>query len=279
MSHHHGSRHGSHHHGAHGGGHHEAPARLFWTKRRVAAFAVAALAAMAVFLVLSACEQAPAPKGPEPVRGSSAAQQQAARAQAAAPSGSGAPPAPGARGNADASAAPAAPPPSQQAGGFPVSGPEGDQTVIEVGGLVMPKPITWVWTAPTMQFRALQYAVPALGVNSPAAELVFSVFTGGEGGPVAANLDRWANQFRDGDAAAASRRSEREIAGLKVHLIESAGAYMGMGAAAPRPGCMQLGAIVEAPGRNVFMKIVGPQATVESNRAAFEAMLAGMKAK
>jgi hypothetical protein len=29
----------------------------------------------------------------------------------------------------------------------------------------------------------------------------------------------------------------------------------------------------------VFMKIVGPQATVESNRAAFEAMLAGMKAK
>ena len=252
MSHHHGSRHGSHHHGAHGGGHHEAPARLFWTKRRVAAFAVAALAAMAVFLVLSACEQAPAPKGPEPVRGPSAAQQQAA---------------------------PAAPTPSQQAGGFPVSGPEGDQTVIEVGGLVMPKPITWVWTAPTMQFRALQYAVPALGVNSPAAELVFSVFTGGEGGPVAANLDRWANQFRDGDAAAASRRSEREIAGLKVHLIESAGAYMGMGAAAPRPGCMQLGAIVEAPGRNVFMKIVGPQATVESNRAAFEAMLAGMKAK
>jgi hypothetical protein len=66
---------------------------------------------------------------------------------------------------------------------------------------------------------------------------------------------------------------------MKVHLIESVGAYMGMGAAAPRPGYMQLGAIVEAPGRNVFMKIVGPQATVESNRAAFEAMLAGMKAK
>ena len=254
MGHHHGSRHGSHHHGTHAGGHHEAPARLFWTKRRVAIFAVAALAAMAVFLVLTACEQAPAPKGPDPVR-----------APAAPPAA--AQPAP---------AAPGAPLPSQQAGGFPVSGPDGDQTVIEVGGLVMPKPITWVWTAPTMQFRALQYAVPALGVNSPAAELVFSVFAGGEGGPVGANLDRWANQFRDGDAAAPSTRSEREIAGLKVHLIESAGAYMGMGAAAPRPGCMQLGAIVEAPGRNVFMKIVGPQATVESNRAAFEAMLAGM---
>jgi hypothetical protein len=54
---------------------------------------------------------------------------------------------------------------------------------------------------------------------------------------------------------------------------------MGMGAAAPRPGYMQLGAIVQAPGRNVFIKLVGPQATVESNRAAFEAMVAGMKAK
>jgi hypothetical protein len=264
MSHHHGSKHGSHH--GHGADHrhgapHEAPMRTFWTKRRIASFAVAALVAMAVFLVLTACERAPAPKGPEPVRPSAAPAPAPPAAPAAAPAA------------APSGGTPLA---SQQAGGFPVSGPEGDQTVIEVGGLVMPKPITWVWTAPTMQFRALQYAVPAIGVNSPAAELVFSVFAGGEGGPVGANLDRWSNQFREGDGAAASKRSERQVAGLKVHLIESAGAYMGMGAAAPRPGYMQLGAIVEAPGRNVFMKIVGPQATVESNRAAFEAMLAGM---
>ena len=222
---------------------------------------------MAAFVVLTACEQAPAPRGPEPIRPKGAAAAPPASAQpAAAPSAA-----------APSAAAPAGG--QQQAGGFPVSGPEGDQTVIEVGGLVMPKPITWVWTQPTMQFRALQYAVPAIGVNSPAAELVFSVFAGGEGGPVGANIDRWANQFREGDAAAASKRSEREIAGMKVHLVESAGAYMGMGAAAPRPGYMQLGAIVEAPGRNVFAKIVGPQATVESNRAAFESMLAGMKAR
>jgi hypothetical protein len=164
-----------------------------------------------------------------------------------------------------------------QAGGYPVSGPEGDQTVIEVGGLRMPKPVTWVWTKPSMQFRALQYAVPANGVNAPAAELVFSVFAGGDGGPIDANLDRWANQFREGDAAAESVRGETAVAGMRVLRIESVGAYMGMGAAAPRPGYMQLGAIVEAPGRNVFIKLVGPQATVESNRAAFDALIAGMK--
>ena len=64
---------------------------------------------------------------------------------------------------------------------------------------------------------------------------------------------------------------------MKASRIESAGDYMGMGAAGPRPGHMQLGAIVQAPGRNVFIKLVGPQATVESNRAAFEAMIAGMR--
>ncbi len=127
-----------------------------------------------------------------------------------------------------------------------------------------------------MQFRALQYAVPALGVNAPAAELVFSVFPAGDGGPVDANLDRWANQFRSGAAAAESKRSKSTVNGMQISRVESTGDYMGMGAAAPRPGYMQLGAIVQAPGRTVFMKVVGPQATVESNRAAFEAMIAGM---
>ena len=250
--------------------------KTFWTQRRITIVAVVAIAAMLAFVVLTACEQAPPPKGPQPVRPAGAG---------AAPAVTSAPAAPAApAGDAAASAAPRAAgapgaAPGQQGGGFPVSGPDGDQTVVEVGGLVMPKPITWVWTTPTMQFRALQYAVPAIGVNSPAAELVFSVFAGGEGGPVEANVTRWANQFREGDGAAQAKRSVREVAGMKVHLIESVGAYMGMGAAAPRPGYMQLGAIVEAPGRNVFMKIVGPQATVESNRAAFEAMLAGMKAQ
>ena len=233
------------------------------------ALVVVAVAAV-VFAVMSGCEKAPAPKGPTPV---------AAKPATAAPAAATAT-APVASSNAAAVSAPVPPAAtaaaSTQAGGYPVSGPDGDQTKIEVGGLTMPKPVTWVWTAPSMQFRALQYAVPALGVNSPAAELVFSVFPAGDGGPVDANLDRWSNQFRSGAAAAESKRSQATVNGMQVSRVESVGDYMGMGAAAPRPGYMQLGAIVQAPGRTVFMKVVGPQATVESNRAAFEAMIAGI---
>lgn len=267
--HHHG--HGSH--GSHGKPHGERPARLFWTKRRIAAVAVIALVAMGVFVFLTACERAPQPKGPTPI-----VPRTGAGGGGAAPGAGGATVAPNAPTQAQAAAAAGGIPGGDaQAGGFAVSGPDDDQTVIRVGGLAMPKPVTWVWTKPTMQFRALQYAVPAQGVNAPAAELVFSVFVGTDGGPVDANLDRWAMQFREGQGAAESKRSESQVNGMKVWRIESVGAYMGMGAAAPRPGYMQLGAIAEAPGRKVFMKLVGPQATVESNRAAFEAMVAGAK--
>ena len=253
------------------------------------ALVVVAVAAV-VFAVMSGCEKAPAPKGPTPVTvksGSGAASAVVAPTPATTPATTPAPTP--TTGPANATAAPAqvaaaapalgagaAAAAATQAGGYAVSGPDGDQTKIEVGGLTMPKPVTWVWTAPAMQFRALQYAVPALGVNAPAAELVFSVFLAGDGGPVDANLDRWSNQFRAGNAAAESKRSQSTVNGMQVSRVESVGDYMGMGAAAPRPGYMQLGAIVQAPGRTVFMKVVGPQATVESNRAAFEAMIAGI---
>lgn len=193
------------------------------------------------------------------------------RTGGASAAGTGATGAPGSAGQAGRSD-------PNQAGGFRTSGPQDDPTMVEVGGLSMRKPALWVWTTPTMQFRALQYAVPAVGSDASAAELVFSVFPAGDGGPVDANIDRWAGQFvnAEGNAMAPSQRSKSEVNGMTVSRIESKGAYMGMGQAAPRPGQMQLGAIVQAPGRNVFIKVVGPEATVESNRAAFDAMIASM---
>ena len=208
--------------------------------------------------LLGGCEKAPASKGPTPVVAAKPADPAAGIPKT----------------QTDVSVRGDVP---RDSGGWKVSGPDGDQMTIEIGGLTMPKPVTWVWTQPSMQFRALQYAVPANGVNAPAGELVFSVFKEGDGGPVDANLDRWANQFRAGAGAAESKRTTQTVNGMKVWRIESVGDYMGMGAAAPRPGQMQLGAIVEAPGRKVFMKLVGPQATVESNRAAFDAMVSGMR--
>jgi len=160
-----------------------------------------------------------------------------------------------------------------------VSGASDDPSRVEIAGLVMPKPVTWAWQKPSMQFRTLQYAVPAPGGASPDAELIFSLFPAGDGGPIEPNIDRWANQFRTAEDAGATptNRSTREIDGMRVTRVDLRGAYMGMGAAAPRPNMAQLGAIVESPDATVFIRLLGPEATVETARKEFEAMIDGLR--
>lgn len=74
--------------------------------------------------------------------------------------------------------------------------------------------------------------------------------------------------------------SRRELApGLRAGVtqwVELAGEFMSMGAPAPKDGFRQLAAIVQAPGRNVFFRLVGPDATVEANRADFTKLIEGL---
>ena len=180
------------------------------------------------------------------------------------------PPAPG-----NAAAAPVSVPASTP--GWTVSTATSDPGVAEVGGLVFPKPPTWVWSRPRMRFRTLQYDVPGVADGGGAAEIVFSLFNGTDGGPTDMNIDRWVNQFRtpEGDAAVAEI-TKTEVGGMKITRIQTAGSYQSMGAAAPRTGQGQIGAIIEAPGRRVFVRLVGPEGTVDGTAEAFDAMLAGV---
>ena len=68
------------------------------------------------------------------------------------------------------------------------------------------------------------------------------------------------------------------IRGLTITTIDASGAYSGMGgpmATSPRlvPGYRLLGAIVEGPGGNVFVKLTGPAKTIAANRQKFEQLL------
>lgn len=159
-----------------------------------------------------------------------------------------------------------------------VSTAASDPKIVEIAGIVMPKPPVWTWQAPTVQFRALQYSVPTSDAAGSAAELIFSVFASGDGGPIDANVKRWVSQFRtaDGDEATA-KIEDRQVGEIPVKMIELAGHYQGMGQAAPRPGIKQLSAIIQLPASTVFVRLIGSEATVESARSDFEAMIAGIK--
>ena len=150
-----------------------------------------------------------------------------------------------------------------------------DPGLAEVAGMAFPKPTTWAWQPVTNSFRTLQYEVPAVVAGDNSATLVFSQFIGTDGGPTDLNIDRWVGQFSSEDGSPVEPVLDSMVGdGFNVELVETEGAYRGMGAPAPTAGQRQLGAIVEAPGRRIFIRLVGPDSTVDAARVEFQNMLA-----
>jgi hypothetical protein len=142
------------------------------------------------------------------------------------------------------------------------------------------------WTAPAgwkaegpRPMRAATYTVPAAAGDTSGGEVVINYFGPGQGGTVDANIERWTNQMQGSDAKpAAAKVAKRTVHGLAMTTIDSSGAYSGMGGPmAPSgkvvPGYRLLGAIVEGPGGNVFVKFTGPAKTVAANAQKFEQLL------
>jgi hypothetical protein len=224
-----------------------------------------------IFAVLAACSEVPAPKPPAAIAPSASARPADSGATAAA---------------APAAPAPSAPPTASTAAavidskvdpsGWKVSTSADDPQWLEVAGFRAPKPASWAWTKPSMQFRTLQYTVPGEGDSTKAAELIVSVFVAGDGGPLDANIERWRGQFRNNNEPVEAKRSSKEVGPLKIEFVELAGDYMAMGAPAPKKDSLQLAAIVQAEGRNVFFRLVGPKETVEANREVFNKLIDGL---
>ncbi len=201
---------------------------------------------VALLLVFVGCNERPQPKPPEAT-----------------------PPAPPARERAQA-------PGVELSDLGPLSTPSSDPRVVQVAGLEAPKPPAWIWQQPTMQFRTLQYAVPAM-TRAPAAEFIVSAFLA-DGGPIDGNLERWRLQFQDESGQPVDATTEvREINGLRVHLIELRGSYRGMGAAAPRAGQVQMGAIVEASPATVYLRLLGPAETVDAHVESWWRLIEGLR--
>jgi hypothetical protein len=104
-------------------------------------------------------------------------------------------------------------------------------------------------------------------------------FGPGQGGSVQANIDRWKGQITDANGQPANAKIEkRTIHQLPVTTVDSTGDYSGMGGpmAASKSVAKNyrlLGAIVEGPDGNVFIKLTGPAKTVAARRLEFEQLL------
>ena len=141
-----------------------------------------------------------------------------------------------------------------------------------VAGLQWTMPAGWKAEG-SRPMRAATYSVPPAAGDKDSGECVVYFFGQGQGGGVDANLERWKGQFRGPDGKPpAAKTAKRTVNGLAVTTIETAGDYAGMGGAS-KSGYRMLGAIVENPGGNIFLKFTGPAKTVTANQAKFEQLL------
>jgi hypothetical protein len=134
-------------------------------------------------------------------------------------------------------------------------------------------PPTWT-VGPARMLREVTFTTDAAGT----VECYVSVL-GGDGGGIRANFDRWSDQM------GAAPLSAEELAGLErvpslgatALLVEFAGHFEGMGGETVADALM-LGAVVATDASTVFVKLVGPRAAAESERANFRAFVASLEA-
>jgi hypothetical protein len=140
------------------------------------------------------------------------------------------------------------------------------------------------WTAPvgwssqgSRPMRAATYVLK--GSGSESAECAVYFFGPGSGGTVEANIERWKGQLLGADGKASPAVVKKNsVHGLPVTTIESEGSYTGMGGPMATEhtelkGYRLLGAIIEGPGGNVFLKFTGPDKLVAENRQKFKQMV------
>jgi len=142
-----------------------------------------------------------------------------------------------------------------------------------VAGLKWTAPSTWKVEG-ARPMRAATYTLPLSFGDAGSAECAVYFFGAGQGGSVEANLDRWKGQILGPTGKPADAQiQKRTIHGLPVTTIDSTGSYAGMGDNTATKNYRLLGAIVQGPGGNIFIKCTGPAKTISANQPQFEQLL------
>ncbi|MFZ9933373.1 MAG: hypothetical protein ACO3J2_02660 [Chthoniobacterales bacterium] len=146
------------------------------------------------------------------------------------------------------------------------------------GDFTFPVPSGWRSVQPSSPMRKAELRVPGPEGTGEAGEATITVFHfgPGQGGTVQQNVDRWFGQF-DGDHETKGAASARETVGtVPVTFARARGTFQsGMPGqpATPLEGQALLGAILESPKGDVYVKMTGPAPTVEMAEPAFVQMV------
>jgi hypothetical protein len=146
------------------------------------------------------------------------------------------------------------------------------------GELRLKAPDGWVSERPSSSMRVSQYQLPAAEGDTEGASLVVYYFGAGQGGSVDANLERWIGQMQTPEGKPSKDKAKTEnttVNGMKVTLLDVTGAYAGGdmgggGAAQSKPNFRMRAGVIETPKGAYFIKLVGPEKTVNRWDQAFQ---------
>jgi hypothetical protein len=131
----------------------------------------------------------------------------------------------------------------------------------------------WIRQQVTSSMRAGQLTYDHADEKLADIDLVIYFFGQGQGGGIQANLDRWVGQF---EGTPESKIEEKEMSGRKVSFLTAKGTYMDSmggpfsGNKEAKTDHMMLAAILPSDQGAVFLKLTGPQASVEAMMTDFE---------
>jgi hypothetical protein len=163
-------------------------------------------------------------------------------------------------------------------------GADAPTQTIDAGGLTFQAPTSWKSSPPSSRMRRAELRVPPAEGDKEPAELVVTAFPGGAG-PVEANIKRWQGQFKDEDGNP-PKIDSKVIKGKNVDVtrVETAGHYFpmtfpGQPKQVDRPNYRLLGAIVQAGETGYYLKMVGPDKTMQAARPDFDQLIASASAE
>ncbi len=153
---------------------------------------------------------------------------------------------------------------------------------LTIGGVTLNAPEGWKKKQPRSRIIAYEFAATK-AEGDPADGRMTAMVAGGS---VKANIDRWIGQFRQPDGGDSSQKAKVEktqVKGLTVHTVDLSGTFLDRrGPFAPptsREDYRMLGAIIEAPQGQVFLKFYGPKKTMAKYAEQFQEMLKTMEKK
>lgn len=146
------------------------------------------------------------------------------------------------------------------------------------GAFTFSIPEGWRSVTPASPMRAAELYAPGPEGTGEAGEAIVTVFHfgPGQGGSVQDNVDRWFGQF-DGSLDEKGAATAKETIGtVPVTFVRAHGTFQsGMPGqpTTPLEGQALLGAILENPGGDVYVKMTGPAPTVQTAEEAFVQMI------